>query len=141
GSFNSTAAGRMNDVTPDSDATCAIISSMLPCVEAPACRPAKSPRIVEVALRFGLPLAAPARRIADSLKLAPRPGTITLIRGPSGAGKTLLLEALARHWPTARLVQAAPFPIDVPIIDAIAPTRPIDEAMGLLTACGLGEPA
>ncbi|HQA43467.1 MAG TPA: hypothetical protein PK579_02815 [Phycisphaerae bacterium] len=115
--------------------------ALLPVIETPPCRPVRSPRLTEVALRFGLPLTAPARRIATGLKLDSSPGTITLIKGPSGAGKTLLLEAMARHLPGSRLVHACPFPIDVSIIDAVAPTRGIDEAMGLLTACGLGEPS
>ena len=89
-------------------------------VETPACRPARSARLVEVVLRFGLPLAEPPRRIVDGLKLSLRPGSITLVKGPSGAGKTLLLEALARRFAGARLVQACPFPVDVPIIDAVA---------------------
>lgn len=115
--------------------------AVLPAIEAPPCRPVPSARLTEVALRFGLPFTIPARRIAEGLRVSPEPGTITLIQGPSGAGKTLLLEAMARHFPQARRVHACPFPLDVPVIDAVAPTRGIDEAMGLLTACGLGEPA
>jgi ABC-type lipoprotein export system ATPase subunit len=99
-----------------------------------------SARLVEVGLRFGVPLTAPGREIAAGLPLNVRPGTITLITGPSGAGKSLLLAAIARRFATARFVHHLEFPSDVAIVDAVAPTRPVDEALGLLTACGLGEP-
>ncbi|MCL2330254.1 MAG: ATP-binding cassette domain-containing protein [Phycisphaerae bacterium] len=99
-----------------------------------------SARLVEVGLRFGVPLAVPGREIANGLQLDIRPGTITLITGPSGAGKSLLLAAIARQFPLSRCVQNIMFPNDVAVVDAIAPTRPVTEALGILTACGLGEP-
>lgn len=100
-----------------------------------------SARMTEIALRFGVsvsmgPAIAPAEPAIPT-----SPGSLTLISGPSGSGKSTLLRAVARAHPTARLVQTVPFPSDVPVVDAIAPTRPVDEAIGVLTACGLGEPA
>jgi ABC-type lipoprotein export system ATPase subunit len=86
-------------------------------------------------------MTMPGRRLAGGVAARPRPGEITLVSGPSGAGKTLLLRAMVKRWPDARLVEACPFPLDVAVIDAVAPTRGIDEVMSLLTACGLGEPA
>lgn len=108
-------------------------------IEVPGHRPAWSPRVVEVALRFGLDTSSPPRRIATGLSPALRPGNVTLVQGPSGAGKSLFLEALARTWPASRLMQASLFPDDVAVIDAVAPTRGIEAAMAYLTACGLGE--
>jgi len=111
------------------------LDASIPAEAAPA-----SPRLVEIGLRFGVPLSVPARVIAAGLQLKIRPGTITLITGPSGAGKSVLLSAIARRYTTARLVHNIQFPCDVAVVDAVAPTRPIDEALGILTACGLGEP-
>lgn len=67
-------------------------------------------------------------------------GQIVLVTGPSGAGKTTLLEAIARRVGRAVRVRADGFPSDAAIIDVIAPRRPIDEAMAVLSACGLAEP-
>lgn len=102
----------------------------------------ESARLVEVCLRFGVPMSSPGsprKRLAE-LGLTFAPGTLTLVTGPSGAGKSLLLAEIAKKYPTARLVNQVRFPLDVPVIDAVAPTRPVSEALGLLTACGLGEP-
>ncbi len=99
-----------------------------------------SDRIMEVGLRFGVPMIPTVRRIAAGVELAFAPGRIILITGPSGAGKTLLLNRIGRHFPDARWVHRLPFPLDVAVVDAVAPARPMADAMGLLTAAGLGEP-
>ncbi len=101
-----------------------------------------SARLVEVCLRFGVPMTATERPagVLDRLGLSFRPGTLTLIVGPSGAGKTMLLAEIAQRFPTSRRVNDVQFPLDVAVVDAVAPTRPIGEALGLMTACGLGEP-
>jgi ABC-type iron transport system FetAB ATPase subunit/GNAT superfamily N-acetyltransferase len=99
-----------------------------------------SARLVEVALRFGIPLAGVLMPKAGPPALPLRPGTITLVSGPSGTGKTRLLSAIARRSAHARFVHHVPFPGDVAVVDAIAPARPIAEALALLTSCGLGEP-
>ncbi|MBP7935861.1 MAG: hypothetical protein KA354_14545 [Phycisphaerae bacterium] len=109
-------------------------------VEVEAVRVEASARLAEVCLRFGVPLAGRARRVARGVELGLRPGTITLVLGPSGAGKTRLLRAVERQCPKARWVNTLPFPLDVSVLDAVAPARPLHEALGILTACGLGEP-
>ena len=106
----------------------------------PEVRPRPSPRVLEVVLRFGQPAAGGVRVIADGLRLTFAPGTITLVLGPSGAGKSSLLAAVAEALPGTRSIDAECFPADVAVIDAVAPTRPVAEAMRALTACGLGEP-
>lgn len=97
-------------------------------------------RLAEVCLRFGVPTVVGPRVMARDVVLDLRPGTITLVVGPSGAGKTLLLRAVERRCPAARWVNTLPFPLDVSVLDAVAPTRPLDEVLEILTACGLGEP-
>ncbi len=116
-----------------------LLTVTLEAAAAMASEPA-SARLVEVGLRFGVPLAAPGREIARGLSLDLSSGTITLITGPSGSGKSSLLNAIRQKCPAARLVQDLPFPTDVAVLDAIAPTRPVAEALEWLTACGLGEP-
>ncbi len=103
-----------------------------------AARP--TPRLMEVCLRFGVPLAGGGRVLVSDLPLCPGRGTVTLIAGPSGSGKTLLLREIARQCAKSRVVGSEAFPRDVAVVDAVAPTRPLSEALGLLTACGLGEP-
>lgn len=98
-------------------------------------------RMTETLLRFGLAGATPSPRPLARVRVGSAPGTLTLITGPSGSGKTRLLTSMASRQPTARLVQSLPFPDDVCVLDAVAPTAEIAQAMGLLTACGLGEPA
>jgi len=100
-----------------------------------------TPRLVEVCLRFGLSLTQGERVIVSGLVLDLRPGSVTMIVGPSGAGKTLLIREIARRASMCQVVGDMDVPADVPVLDAVAPTRPIDEAIGLLTACGLGEPS
>jgi ABC-type lipoprotein export system ATPase subunit/GNAT superfamily N-acetyltransferase len=110
-------------------------------VELPRGAARPTPRMLEICLRFGVPLAGNGRVLVSDLSLSLRRGTVTLIGGPSGSGKTLLLREIARQCATSRLVGEEGFPIDVAVVDAVAPTRPVSEALGLLTACGLGEPA
>ncbi len=100
-----------------------------------------SERMTETLLRFGLAGAEPRPQRIQNLPSAPSPGTLTLVVGPSGSGKTRLLSDLAKRHRSARLVQTIPFPDDVCVLDAVAPAAEIARAMGLLTACGLGEPA
>jgi ABC-type lipoprotein export system ATPase subunit len=109
--------------------------------QGPSVVPTSSPRRLEVCLRFGVPMVASGCPAASDVGVRLRPGTVTLVTGPSGSGKSLLLDAVARGWPTSRFVDRVPFPTDVAVVDGVAPTRPLSEALGLLTACGLGEPA
>ena len=109
-------------------------------VEIPPWTVTPSPRVLEVCLRFGLPMVMEGRQVCRDLRIDPRPGTITLITGPSGSGKSMLLAEIARRFPAAREVGRLPFPTDVSVLDAVAPTRGLDEALAILTACGLGEP-
>lgn len=112
-----------------------VLTAAVPGVVAPP-----TPRLVEVCLRFGVPLSQGGRTLLSGVSLDLRPGSVTLIAGPSGAGKTLLMRQIARCFPLSQVVGDVDVPADVAVMDAVAPTRPIGEAIGLLTACGLGEP-
>lgn len=65
---------------------------------------------------------------------ADEPWQIGVIVGPSGSGKTSLGRAM---WPDVPLY-APSWPEREPIVDAIAPAAPFDEATGALAAVGLG---
>ena len=129
-------AGRL----PEPDSPGATGHRLLLTVQIPSEQVLPSARTLEVGLRFGVPLTVPAQTIVSELPLPLAPGSVTLITGPSGTGKSLLLGQLARRLPAARLVHLVQFPLDVAVLDAVAPTRPLEEALQLLTACGLGEP-
>lgn len=109
-------------------------------VRTPAIEVPSSARIVEIGLRFGVPLVVAGRPIAEGLILDTGSGSLTLVTGPSGSGKSLVLAAMGRQLTGSRSVSDIVFPLDVSVLDAIAPTRPVYEAIRILTACGLGEP-
>jgi len=100
----------------------------------------RSPREVEVALRFGILPELPGPAASWPVATPPAPGTITLVTGPSGAGKTAALAALAAACRGCRCVHLEPFPTDVSILDAVGPGMPLATALAVLSACGLGEP-
>jgi len=110
-------------------------------VEVPGVVAPPTPRLVEVCLRFGVPLTQGRRVVVSGTSLDFRPGAVTLIAGPSGSGKTLLIREIARCLPLSQVVGDIDVPADVAVVDAVAPTRSVSEAIGLLTACGLGEPS
>lgn len=102
--------------------------------------PAVSARLLDIGLRFGVPVVIPEPAKPTKWLLHLGPGTLTLITGPSGSGKSQMLAAIAQQFPAARWIQNTPFPSDVAVVDGVAPTRPLQQALGILTACGLGEP-
>ncbi len=100
-----------------------------------------TPRVVETCLQFGLSPALPERVVVSELALTFPPGSVTLIVGPSGSGKSSLLAEITRRIPTSRSVEHVRFPNDVAIVDGVAPAQPIEQAMRLLSGCSLGEPS
>ncbi|MBN1490481.1 MAG: hypothetical protein JXA69_11245, partial [Phycisphaerae bacterium] len=100
-----------------------------------------TPRAVEIALRFGIVAESATRTWAWPPKAEIEPGRITLVTGPSGSGKSRLLAALAQQRPDAICVNSLPFPLDVTVLDGVAPGKPLVEALGVLSACALAEPA
>lgn len=99
-----------------------------------------SGRIREICGDFGISPAEPARTLAGGVELPLRPGEIVAIVGPSGAGKSTLLRHIAEQLPAACRVQPDALPGDSAVADAVAPDAALAATLGLLTACGLGEP-
>jgi len=67
-------------------------------------------------------------------------GQITLIVGPSGSGKSSLLDAFERNHQACLNVGRMRFPCDAAIIDFVAASGSFVDAATILTRCGLGEP-
>ncbi len=102
--------------------------------------PPPSARVTDVALRFGLDPVPEPLALGRELMLELKPRTITLITGPSGSGKSSLLDAIGALCPAARRVDRVAFPPDRAVIDAVAPEAPLCTALSILTACALSEP-
>lgn len=94
----------------------------------------------EVCLAFGLPGREPPPTSPHSMEFSLHAGSITMLIGPSGSGKSSILHHLALELGSVIRVEGSRFPPDRPIVDAVAPRRSIAVAMEILTACGLGEP-
>lgn len=99
-----------------------------------------SARAADVALRFGVPLAASRVTIVGSARVEIGPGRIVLLVGPSGSGKSSALGRVARRFPACSSVGQAPFPSDRAVVDVVAPAGTLASALSMMTACGLGEP-
>lgn len=106
-------------------------------------RIARSPasgRVLEVCNRFGITRDAERIKVVDGVRIGLGPGRIVLLQGPSGSGKTVLLAELARRCPRSRLLDHVSFRESLPIVDQVLPSGTLQDALGLLTTCALGEP-
>ena len=99
-----------------------------------------SPRMREVCWNFGIPPRERPAAIVEDLRLRVEPRSIVLLTGPSGSGKSSVLEAVAEKLGDVAWVGRGRFPGGKAIVDAVAPRRPLATALRVLTACGLGEP-
>ncbi len=99
-----------------------------------------TPRKREICLDFGIPPREDPRTIVENAKIELSPGSILFVGGPSGSGKSSVLAAMTEELGNAVAVGKGRFPAARPIVDAIAPTKPLAAALEILTACGLGEP-
>ncbi|MFQ5501970.1 MAG: hypothetical protein ACE5EQ_06665 [Phycisphaerae bacterium] len=108
-------------------------------IREPGIAPA-TPRKREVCKQFGIPVREPPFHIAEDCGISIEPGGILLLVGPSGSGKSSILSVLDGRLERPIRVGRSRFPADRPIVDAVAPGRPLSTALESLTACGLGEP-
>ena len=99
-----------------------------------------TPRKREVCWNFGIPPREQPFAITGDITIRLRPGTIVLLVGPSGSGKSSILAALAEQCPGVVWAGRKRFPREGSVVDAVSPRRPLTGVLELLTACGLGEP-
>jgi len=74
-------------------------------------------------------------RLSAELPIEGDGWSIGAVVGPSGSGKSSLGRAI---WGPRAVYKSAGWPRDLPIVEAIAPERTIDEVTGALAAVGLG---
>lgn len=98
-----------------------------------------SARTAAVASQFGLPLYATPTTIVEPTSVELKPGRLVLLLGPSGSGKSTALACIEQRFARACLVQRIAFPPGTAVIDRIAAAAPLNEALSIATACGLGE--
>ncbi len=99
-----------------------------------------TPRKRNVCWDFGIPAREKPFSIVEDLRIDLRPGGIVMLAGPSGGGKTSVLHAIAEHADRVIWVGRGRFPSRRPVVDAVAPRKPLATVLEILTACGLGEP-
>jgi len=113
-------------------------------IEVNVVRSPKAPRltrrVADVCLQFGLTPYVEPIHIAEGMQFHLKPGTITLLIGPSGSGKSAILQALEDRLPRVHSIYRASMPTNRAIVDCIARSGNLTQAMQLLTACALGEP-
>jgi ABC-type ATPase with predicted acetyltransferase domain len=102
--------------------------------------PPTTPRATELIRMFGLRLERIRdRRLRHKCRLKLRPGDIVYITGASGAGKTVLLNALYEQVEPANRLRLGDIPLydDRPAIDCI--DQPIFTSTETFTRAGLGD--
>ena len=99
-----------------------------------------SPRKRQICWDFGVPAREEPVMLVDRLTLRLDRGSIILLTGPSGSGKSSVLRAIAERAGSQGWLSAGGFPTDRAIVEAISPWAPLATALEILTACGLGEP-
>jgi ABC-type lipoprotein export system ATPase subunit len=99
-----------------------------------------SPRKRQICWDFGVPAQEEPVVVVQNLTMRLGRGTISLLSGPSGSGKSSILHAVAERIGRVAWVGCGGIPNERAIVDAIAPSAPLGMALEILTACGLGEP-
>lgn len=96
-------------------------------------------RTASVSVGFGVPHFGSATTIVPETDVLLGAGRIVLLLGPSGSGKSGLMQEIGRRFAGACMVGDMRSPRDAAVIDAVAPYSDFDEAVAVLTRCGLGE--
>ena len=102
--------------------------------------PKMTARVAQVCRQFGVSPIPDSIHIARNLALRFGRGTITLLSGPSGSGKSAILQAIEQRTPRAHAVHRAALPVSKSVVDSVSTGRSLAETLQLLTACALGEP-
>lgn len=97
-------------------------------------------RTAAVGIRFGIPLFGSSTTVVGSTRISLGSGRITLLVGPSGSGKSSALGRIESQFAGGCMVNRVSFPAEAAIIDRVAPWTTLDDALSILTCCGLGEP-
>lgn len=85
---------------------------------------------------FGVGFETGQHMIAENLELPVKSGDVVLFTGPSGSGKSSLMRAVAEQLEGVCRIDELDLGHDI-LVERF--TQPIDEALGLLAQCGLGE--
>jgi energy-coupling factor transporter ATP-binding protein EcfA2 len=101
-------------------------------------RPAATPRTLAISQWFGLGHVQRSRQRLGGVTVQVGPGRVILLLGPSGSGKSQLLESLARRG-KVRLARRSAADDDRPLVDTVGPQHSLRRAMQVLSACGLAE--
>lgn len=90
---------------------------------------------------FGVDFDAKEQTVCEGLELTITPGQIVLFTGPSGSGKSSILQAVVKQCqadPKQKLIDISQLPLpEVPLVDALP--LEVKAALDLLAACGLSE--
>ena len=106
--------------------------------------PPASTRTTDVRAQFGLAPPKDAsdgggRWVLEPLSVRLGAGRIIAFTGPSGSGKSTALGLIEAQCPGGHNVGRISFPADCSIVDGVGAHGSLSEALGLLSACALGE--
>jgi ABC-type lipoprotein export system ATPase subunit len=98
-----------------------------------------SERTAAVGLHFGIPLFGNKTVVVGRTRIPLGAGKVVVVLGPSGSGKSSILEAIEQQFASPCVVERVGFPPTTAVIDLIATGGSFDDAVEILTCCGLGE--
>ncbi len=99
----------------------------------------RSTRTSRIAVQYGVLLEPEPWTVVPNIVVPLGPGRIVLFLGPSGSGKSSALSALERQFPGGHCVQRIGFARSGAIVDGVARSAELSQALSLLNRCALGE--